>query len=201
MHVCVCIGMYVFQGIAIAKRNECCTLSAHNRIPKTHWFFNKTPLTFSGLEHPPSGAYVTVCPTKPRWLYILSKNDVPISNFAHTGHTYRYIQIHTYAHNTDTYCMIHTHTYTRQSVSGGVFKVLPLSHATPLTGTTYPDHLIRGLGRDRRARNACVMPIGGAGGALCPHPTRAARAGAPKRVPGSAPDGGTKWSATCPGMP
>ena len=169
MYVCVCIGMCVFQGIAIAKRSgfsQCWALSALNWIPKTHWICNKMPLTFSRLEHPPAGAYVTVCPTKPRWLYIFCKNDVLIPNLAHTGHTYRYIQIHTYTYNTDTYCMIHTHTYTRKSVLGGGFQVLRPSLATPLTGTTYPDHLGRGSGRDRRARNACNLPVGGAGGAL-----------------------------------
>ncbi len=39
-------------------------------------------------------------------------------------------------------------------------------HATPLHRATYPDHLSRGSGRARRARNACGMPIGCSGGAL-----------------------------------
>ena len=94
--------------------------------------------------------------------------------------TYAYIKIHTY-----TYTYIHIHPL--QSRSGGVFQVPRLSHATPLTGTTYPDHLGRGLGRDRRARNACGLPVGGAGGALWTPPTRAARACAPNWVRGWVP--------------
>ena len=97
--------------------------------------------------------------------------------------------------------MIHTHKYTRQSVSGGGFQVLWPSHATPLRGTTYPDHLGLGSGRDCRAGNACRLPVGGAGGALWTPPTGAARAGAPKRVLGWVPDGGKKWLGACPGVP
>jgi hypothetical protein len=65
----------------------------------------ETPWTFSGLEHQPAGAFVTVCPTESLGLYKFCENIVIISFFAHTGlHTdkYRYIQIY-------------PDTYTRQS--------------------------------------------------------------------------------------
>ena len=91
-------------------------------------------------------------------------------------HTYtciytRYIHtdihtIHTIHTDTNVYIHIHTHTYTRQSGSGGVFVRQWRLHATPLHSATYPDHLRRGSGRARRARNACGLPIGWAGGAL-----------------------------------
>ena len=143
-----------------------------------------------GLEHPPAGAYVTVCPTEPLGLYILGEINVFYTSYR------SYIQIHTHRYRYIQYIHIHTHTYTWQSASGGGFEQLLRPLATPLRSPTYPDHLGRGSGRARRARNACGMHIGGAGGALWTPPTRAARAGAQKRVRVYVPDGGKKWSAT-----
>ena len=79
-----------------------------------------------------------------------------VCNVIHTD-TYTYMYIHV---NTYIYRHIHTHTYTRQSGSGGVFVRQWRLHATPLHSATYPDHLRRGSGRARRARNACGLPIG-----------------------------------------
>ena len=46
--------------------------------------------------------------------------------------------------------MIHTHTYTAKSASTGVFDAGQLPRLTPWGGTTYPDLLERGFGRDLR---------------------------------------------------
>ena len=64
-------------------------------------------------------------------------------------HTYRYIHIHT----------IHTHAYTAKSASTGVFDAVQRPRPTPWGGTTYPDLLERGFGRDLRVSFAHKMRV------------------------------------------
>ncbi len=158
---------------------------------KNALFFNKTLLTFSGLKHPLSGAYVTVCPTKPRWLYILGENDVYISiQTIHTD-TFRYIQIHT-----DTYTYIHPAISVRMGFSGAaaVARDTTARHYLPRSSQT-------GLGAGLPSAKCVWITRGRRRGCTLPPPTRAARAVAPNRVLGWVPDDGKKWSGACPGVP
>ncbi len=90
---------------------------------KTYVLTTKTQLLVSGLEHPPAGAYVTVCRTEPWGLYIsMQNNGLYITNIQIIPtDTYRYIQIHTDTCNTYTYIYIyihtHTHTYIHPAIS------------------------------------------------------------------------------------
>ena len=63
--------------------------------------------------------------------------------------TITYIHIHT----------IHTHTYTAKSASTGVFDAGQRPRPTPWGGTTYPDLLERGFGRDLRVSFAHKMRV------------------------------------------
>ena len=78
---------------------------------------------------------------------------IQIQNWIYTRYI-QYIQIPTY-----TYTYIHIHSPDNQSLEVFFVRQWRL-HATPLHRATYPDHLQRGSGRARRARNACGMPIG-----------------------------------------
>ncbi len=157
-------------------------------------------MIFSGLEHPSADVHLTVCPTEPLGLYIVVEKNVFIPHFhiqvIHTD-TYRYIQ---YIHiHTSTYTYIHIHITSNQCregflcCSGGCTRSL----CTELPTQIISDGA-QGVLAEREMRVECLLA---AQGVHFGPQTRAARAGAPKRVRGWVFDGGKKWSATCPGVP
>ncbi len=162
----------------------------------------KTPLIFLGLEHSPADVHLTVCPTEPLGLYILGVNDVFIPFFhiqvIHTD-TYRYIQNkHKHTH---TYTYIHIHTPSNQCregvwcCSGGCTRCL-------CTAQRYlPRSSLTGLGAGSPSAKCVWNAYWLLRRCTLDPPTRAVRAGTPKRVLGWVSDGGKKWLATCPGVP
>jgi hypothetical protein len=197
--------LYVFLVNVIAKRCDFskCWHPVHWIEHRKHIELStKTPLNFSGLEHPPADVYLTVCSTEPLGLYILGENDVFIPYFhiqvIHTD-THRYIQ---YKHiRTNTYTYIHINTISNHCregfwcCSGG---------CTRFTCAEPPIQVIssqRGLGAGSPSAK-CVWNVYWLRRGCTLDPlTHAARAGVPKRVPGWVTYGGKKWSATCPGVP
>ena len=166
---------------------------------------NKMPLTFLGLEHTSAIPCVTICTTEPQGLYILRQNVcicIILVTYIHIHtihtHTYTYIHIHT---DTYRYIQIHTHMHPLKTGLDGGFPAGQRPLATRWRGAIPPDHLGCCSRRDHSMHMAHGRPIGGTRDSLCPPPTRAARSGAPKRVRGWVPDGGVKWSGTCPGSP
>jgi hypothetical protein len=136
VHVYVCVCMCMFVHVCISQHWDSKGIfspqSAEYCLPQIEYqkhidFSTKMPLTISGLERPPAGAYVTVCPTEPLGLYIHNESNV----LYFTIRSYRsYIQIYTDTCNTYTYIHIHTHTYTRPYVSEGIFELVRRPHAT-----------------------------------------------------------------------
>ena len=128
------------------------------------------------------------------------------------AHTYIYMHIHTihphgYTHdtyNTYRYQRIHTHTYTyiRQTIR--VWRCFCAAVAAARDASAQR-HLPRssptGLGACSPSAKCVWNAYWLSRGCTLDPPTRAARAGAPKRVRGWVSDGRKKWSATCPGVP
>ena len=80
-------------------------------------------MTFPGFEHPPAGAYETICATQPLVLMFTHQNDRTYPKYRsymqiHTIHTaymqYRLIQVI----HTDTYTYIHIHAQTISVMQG-----------------------------------------------------------------------------------
>ena len=108
------------------------------------------------------------------------------------------MQIHTHIY---WYIQIHTHIQPSKTGLDKGFLALQRALETLWWRAIPPDHLECYLRRDRRTHTWPWMPIGGTRDSLYPLPTRLARAGAPKRVGEWVPDGGVKWSDSCPGSP
>jgi hypothetical protein len=109
---------------------------------------------------------------------------------SHTVHTYRYIQIHTIQTYTYKYIHIHTHTYNQQSVSRGVWCCSGGCTRFTCQCAKPPIQVISegargGLAKCEMRWNVYSLRRG----CTLDPPTRAARAGAPKRVRGV----GLRW--------
>jgi hypothetical protein len=124
------------------------------------------------------------------------------------GKYIQYIQIQIrYTHdtyNTYRYQRIHTHTYTYIHQAIRVWRCFCAAVAAPRDASAQR-HLPRssptGLGACSPSAKCVWTAYWLSRGCTLDPPTRAARAGAPKRVRGWVSDGRKKWSATCPGVP
>ena len=88
--------------------------------------------------------------------------------------------------------------YTVKSASTRAFDAGQHQRPTPWGGTTYPDLLGRGIGRDLRASFAHRMRIHSDRDVLWPPQTRVLRAGAPKSVRGRVSEYRQNDMGTCP---
>ncbi len=125
-----------------------------------------------------------------------TKSGLIVIDTYHTS-TYIYIHIHTYMYNTCSYIHMHTHIHPLQTGSYGFLQRGQLPLETPWRVAAPQDQLGWGLRRNLRMHTAQGGRIGGTRNSLWAPPTRAARAGAPKRVLEWVPDGEEKWGTLC----